>query len=299
MTIGFTGARLDRADHMRGDEAALAAAQADPRARLMRLNAGDPEIDAEGCIVWRPFADRAADGTPIFLGFDPDRRPCFAESRPDDLAGPARSRALYVMLDAMPADEAAIFGTVRSLTGWHARHRFCANCGHGTAMIRAGWARKCGGCGTEHFPRTDPVVIMLAEYEGRALVGRGRGFPPGRYSALAGFVEPGESVEEAVAREVCEETGVRVRDVRYVASQPWPFPGQLMIGAFATAEGDTLTIDAAEIEDAMWVTRDEVRAALTGEADARFIAPPPYAIARTLLETWVGRATNSKMAVDR
>jgi len=129
---------------------------------------------------------------------------------------------------------------------------------------------------------------MLAEYEGRVLLGRGPAWPAGRYSALAGFVEVGESIEEAVARETLEEAGVVVGDVRYVASQPWPFPSSLMIACIAGAEGDALTLDTDELEDAIWVTRDEVRAALDGRPDARFGAPPPYAIAHTLLRTWLG-----------
>ena len=286
--IGFTGAWLDRADHIRGDADKLAAATADWRARLMVLDGGDPAVDDQGRIVWTSLADAADDGTLLFLGLDDRGRPHFAQSRPGDVGTAARSPALFRMLDTMPADEAAIFGTVRSLTGWHARHRFCANCGKSTEITRGGWTRTCGGCGAEHFPRTDPVVVMLAEFEGRALVGCGHPWPPRRYSALAGFVEPGESMEEAVAREVFEEAGVRVRDVRYVASQPWPFPGQLMIAALATADSDELTIDTNEIEHAMWVTRDEVRAALAGEG-APFIAPPKYAIARTLLEVWVNQ----------
>jgi len=285
--IGFTGGWLDRADAVRNDAAQVAALLADPAARLMTLNAGDPAIDADGCIAWTSLADLADDATPIFLGLDGKGRPHFAESRPDDVAGPARSRALTAILDTMPAAEAAIFGTVRSITGWHARHRFCANCGTGTTITRGGWMRLCPACGAEHYPRVDPVVIMLAEHDGRALVGRQAAWPAGRYSALAGFVEPGETLEEAVARELFEEAGVRVTNVRYAASQPWPFPGQLMLAAFATAEDSALTIDAKEIEDAIWVTRDEVRAALSGGSGARFLPPPTYAIARTLLEMWV------------
>ena len=162
---------------------------------------------------------------------------------------------------------------------------FCANCGAGTAVFRAGWGRKCPACATEHFPRVDPVVIMIAEHEGRALVGRQPMWPRGRYSALAGFLEPGESIEEAVAREIAEEAGLRVADVRYVASQPWPFPSQLMIACVARAESDAISLDANELEDAIWVTRAEVRAALAGE-EAPFLAPPPYAIAHTLLAEW-------------
>jgi NAD+ diphosphatase len=166
------------------------------------------------------------------------------------------------------------------------RHRFCAVCGTGTEAFRAGWGRKCPACGAEHFPRVDPVVIMLAEHGDKVLMGRGPGWPPGRYSALAGFLEPGESLEEAVARETFEEAGVRVRDVRYVASQPWPFPSSLMIAAIGVADDDALTIDENELEDAIWVTRDEVRAVMAGEGGP-FVPPPPYAIAFNLLTAWI------------
>jgi NAD+ diphosphatase len=186
----------------------------------------------------------------------------------------------------MPPDQASLYAAARSLVDWHQRHGFCANCGSATAIFRAGWARRCDGCGAEHFPRTDPVVIMLAEYEDRALVARQASWPKGRYSALAGFVEVGESIEEAVARETLEEAGIRVRNVRYVASQPWPFPSSLMIACVAEAEDDVLTLDAKELEDAIWITRDDARVALRGDPAARFGAPPPYAIAHSLLRHW-------------
>ena len=153
--------------------------------------------------------------------------------------------------------------------------------------FRAGWGRRCAGCGAEHFPRVDPVVIMLAEHDGRVLLGRQPQYPPGRYSALAGFVEPGESIEEAVARELMEEAGVAVADVRYVASQPWPFPGSLMIACIAERESDAITLD-----------RDRARGRVLGRPrrgrggawrairDAPFLAPPPFAIANTLLTRW-------------
>ncbi|WP_326525660.1 NAD(+) diphosphatase [Sphingomonas sp.] len=290
IATGFTGGWLDRADHVRGDPDALARLTGDWRARLLKLQGGDPSVDAEGRLAWGTLADAADDGTLVFLGLDDGGRPHFAESRPGDASGPARSPALYRMLDAMPAGDAAIFGAVRSVTGWHARNRFCANCATPTQVTRGGWLRKCPSCAAEHYPRVDPVVIMLAEHDGRALLGRQAMWPKGRYSALAGFVEPGESLEEAVAREVHEEAGVRVRDVRYVASQPWPFPGQLMIAAVGIADDDTLTIDANEIEHAIWATRDEVRAALAGDPAAPFLPPPPYAIARTLLEWWTAQS---------
>ena len=193
---------------------------------------------------------------------------------------------LFGMLDRFAPGEAATYAAARSVLDWHCRHRFCANCGGATALFRAGWARRCDGCGAEHFPRVDPVVIMIAEHHGRALLGRQAAWPQGRYSALAGFLEPGESMEEAVAREIFEEAGVRVANVRYVASQPWPFPSSLMMACVADAEDDSLTLDANELEDAIWVSRDEVRAVLAGEATTPFLAPPPYAIAHTLLTAW-------------
>lgn len=192
------------------------------------------------------------------------------------------------MLDQLREGEAATFAAARSVLDWHARHRFCANCGAPTAMFRAGWGRKCGACDTEHFPRVDPVVIMIAEHDGRALLGRQPSWPAGRYSALAGFVEPGESLEEAVRREIDEEAGVKVGAVRYVASQPWPFPSQLMVACIGVADGDALTIDTNELETAGWFTRDEVHAALAGDPSAPFGAPPRFAIAHTLLTEWAG-----------
>jgi NAD+ diphosphatase len=154
-------------------------------------------------------------------------------------------------------------------------------------VFRAGWGRKCPACAAEHFPRVDPVVIMLAEHRGRVLLGRQPQYPAGRYSALAGFVEPGESLEEAVQRELREEAGIDTSNVRYLASQPWPFPGSLMIACLADAASDALTIDTTELEDAFWAERDEVAAALRGEPGARFLAPPHYAIAHTLLQRWL------------
>lgn len=188
------------------------------------------------------------------------------------------------MLDAQ---DAPLFAAALSLARWHCRHRFCANCGHLSEPVRGGWSRRCPSCSAEHYPRVDPVVIMIAEHDGRLLLGRQPHYPPGRYSALAGFVEVGENLEAAVARELHEEADVRVSNVRYVASQPWPFPSSLMIGCHAQAEGDQLTIDTTELEDARWFTRDEVAAAILDEPNAPFQAPPKAAIARTLLERWL------------
>jgi NAD+ diphosphatase len=185
----------------------------------------------------------------------------------------------------------AIYGGARSLVDWHARHRFCARCGGTTKPVKGGWQRHCDNCGADHFPRTDPVTIMLVEHEDRLLLGRQPRFPPKMYSALAGFVEPGETIEEAVAREIHEEAGVRVRDVRYIASQPWPFPSQLMIGCTSVADDPELTIDRTELEDARWFTRAELEAArAAGEHGTDLLYfPRPFAIAHHLVAWWLDR----------
>jgi len=168
------------------------------------------------------------------------------------------------------------------------RHRFCANCGSLTVPAKGGWQRDCASCGAQHFPRTDPVTIMLVEHKGNLLLGRKAGFPEGSYSALAGFVEPGETIEEGVAREVFEEAGLRVRDVGYITSQPWPFPSQLMIACHAFADDDKLTIDKTELEDARWFTREEVREAIeSGPESTSFRAPFEIAVAHHMLRWWL------------
>jgi len=282
---GFTGCTLDRADHLRLDAERIAALAASAEARLLRLSGFDPVLGEDGRLSWDvpgPAAEL------IFLGLD-GGAPLFAPLVRLDGA-PSSPRAMFRTLEEMAPEEAAVWGAARSLNEWHNRHRFCGACGTETAAFRAGWGRKCEGCGAEHFPRVDPVVIMLAEREGRVLLGRQPQYPPGRYSALAGFVEPGESIEEAVRRELAEEAGVAATAVRYVASQPWPFPGSLMIACIATVDDDSLTLDSNELEDAFWAGRQDVAAALVGDERARFVAPPSFAIARTLLERWLAGA---------
>ncbi|MES1971984.1 MAG: NAD(+) diphosphatase [Pseudomonadota bacterium] len=281
---GFTGGALDRADSLRQNPEALAAAMADWRARLLVLDQFEPELDDDGRLVWTTLAD-APDGSElVLLGLD-EGKPCFAALTPGMKPPAGRSMRLFGLLDRFAPGQAALYAGARSVLDWHTRHQYCAVCGTHTAMFRAGWGRNCPNCHAEHFPRVDPVVIMIAEHDGRALLGRQHAWPPGRYSALAGFLEPGESIEEAVAREIMEEAGVRVTDVRYIASQPWPFPSSLMIACVGTATHDALTIDKHELEDAIWVPRDVVRAVLAGE-DGPFLPPPPYAIAHTLLTEW-------------
>lgn len=280
---GFTGAGLDRADHLRLDETQLAALMASADARLLALAGLDPLVDELGGLIWSSLSDAQVTET-IFLGLD-GGAPLFAPLVRSAAIG-QRAWSVFRILAAMSARDAAIWGAARSLNEWHNRHAFCGICGAATISFRAGWGRRCTGCNAEHFPRVDPVVIMLAEHDGRVLLGRQPLYPPGRYSALAGFVEPGESVEEAVARELFEEAGLIVSDVRYVASQPWPFPGSLMIACIGRAESDLVRLDTNELEDAIWVDRADVVAALAGDPAAPFQAPPPFAIANTLLKRW-------------
>jgi NAD+ diphosphatase len=281
---GFTGADINRADILRAHPEKIAELAEQSNARILRLHGLDPVLDEAGNLEWMSL--ESGGGERIFLGLR-NGVPLFA---PFAAVQPGqRAWAVFGLLNRMNPADAAIWGAARSLLEWHARHPFCSLCGQPSAPFRAGWGRRCTTCRTEHFPRVDPVVIMLAEHDGRVFLARQPQYPPGRYSALAGFVEPGESIEEAVARELHEEAGIVATDVRYIASQPWPFPGQLMIACTATAASAHIVLDRTELEDGFWASREEVQAALAGEAGARFLQPPPYAIAHTLLAHWAKR----------
>ncbi len=267
----------------------------DWRAKVLLLDGLLPQIDEYGALKWGTLADVPQEAELVFLGLMDDKA-CFAAVPDQGATGPAYAmpRAWQAIQQLSPPD-LAIYGGARSLVDWHARHRFCANCGQSTKPAKGGWQRNCaepeeGGCGAQHFPRTDPVTIMLVENEGRLLLGRQPRFPPRNFSALAGFVEPGETIEEAVAREVHEEAGLRVRDVEYIATQPWPFPSQLMIGCYAQTDETEITLDVEELEEARWFTRDEVQQAIDTigrNEEGPFNAPPPAAIAHSLLKWWL------------
>ena len=284
--LSFTGSRLDRADHVRADPERLAGYM-NWKARVLTLDGLMPLLDDADRLVWGSLADVPEDAELCFLGLD-EGKACFAAVPPRGDATPRMANPqLWSLMSTLQPDDLAIYGGARSLADWHARHRFCAQCGGDTKLAKGGWQRNCTACEASHFPRTDPVTIMLVEHEGRLMLGRGLGWPEGRFSALAGFVEPGESIEEGVAREVLEEAGVRVRDVTYVASQPWPFPSQLMIGCHSHADSDELTIDETEMAEVEFFTREQVGAALEGNGP--FVAPPPHAIAHHLLQWWMER----------
>ena len=290
IAIAFAGARIDRADHIRTDPAALSALM-DWRARLLRLDGIDPVMDSDGNLEWGTLADAPEGAELAFLGLA-DGKGCFAAVPPMGDQRPAFANPrLWQAMAALSPSDLATYGGARSLVDWHARHRFCARCGQPTKLAKGGWQRNCtnDACKGEHFPRVDPVTIMLVEHSGRLLLGRQPRFPPRRFSALAGFVEPGETIEEAVAREVHEEAGIRVNTVSYVASQPWPFPSQLMIGCHSLAADDAITIDKTELDEARWFSREEVAFAMTGAEDGAFIAPPRHAVAHHLLRWWLDR----------
>jgi NAD+ diphosphatase len=274
----FSGAGLDRADALRASPDKLGELASREDARELVWRDGIPAMDERGKLAWSELSEPS-----LFLGLDGDA-PRFSP-----IAEPATQPfSVMPLLAQLDAADAPLFAAAMSLARWHVRHRFCANCGHATEVVRGGWSRRCPRCSAEHFPRVDPVVIMLVEHDEKVLLGRQPHYPADRYSALAGFVEVGESIEDAVAREVKEEAGIAVADVRYVASQPWPVPSSLMIGCRAVALSQELTIDTTELEDARWFTRDEVSRGLAGSEDAPFLPPPRTAIARTLLEHWLG-----------
>ena len=291
--IAFAGSPIDRADQIRVDPDKLAGYM-NWRAKVLLLDGLLPQMDDAGGLLWGTLADVDPEAELVFLGLL-DEKACFAAVPGEGATGPAYAmpRAWQAIQQLSPSD-LAIYGGARSLVDWHARHKFCAKCGSPTKIAKGGWQRSCDNCGAQHFPRTDPVTIMLVENEGRLLLGRQPRFPPRAFSALAGFVEPGETIEEAVAREVWEEAGLRVRDVEYIATQPWPFPSQLMIGCYSQTDETEITLDVEELEEARWFTRDDVQVAMDNipaergaDGPGPFNAPPPAAIAHSLLRWWL------------
>ncbi len=288
--IAFSGSPLDRADHIRADPGALAGLM-NWRARLLMLDGLSPVFGDTGELVWGTLADAPEDAELVFLGLQ-DGKACFASVPDQGATGPAYANpAIWQAMQMLSSGDLATYGGARSLVDWHARHRFCARCGSPTELCKGGWQRNCGACEAQHFPRTDPVTIMLVEHDGKLLLGRQPRFPDRVYSALAGFVEPGETIEEAVAREVFEEAGLRARDVIYLASQPWPFPSQLMIGCHSYCDDPEITIDETELEEARWFTREELEAARAAgdQGTDLLLFPRSFAIAHYLVTWWLDK----------
>jgi NAD+ diphosphatase len=275
--IPFTNNPLDRSAEHRKDESWIRERLADPSTIVIAMHEGKPLVHANALAHIS-----IVDEPPLFLGTHNDIAHFAIETDRAEVGAFEDFRAIALTLSA---EEAAIVATARCLFEWHRRHRFCSVCGQATNVIASGWQRVCPACNSEHFPRVDPVVIMLPLFEGRCLVGRQFAWPPGRMSALAGFVEPGETIEEACAREVNEESGLITTRVTYFGSQPWPFPSSLMIGLFAEVASADAVADGTELEEVRWLTRDEARALLDG-THPELLAPSPLGISRHLIEHW-------------
>jgi NAD+ diphosphatase len=297
--LGYTDSILARVAEKRGDDAFLTACAADERCGTFAIggelivmrrtaNGHDPLFRADEIRALAPVAET------VFLGLDGEagrfgmaidpEATKGLKGRPDLLVIDLRSIAVQGLVGP---EHLAPLAEAKALLAWHARHRFCANCGAATSMSQAGWKRECPACQVEHFPRTDPVVIMLAVDGERCLLGRAGRFVNNMWSCLAGFVEPGESIEEAARRETLEEAGIVCGEVKYFRSQPWPFPMSLMIGCHARATNSNITVDREELEDARWFSRDEVALMFKGQHPQGIMIPPPIAIAHHIIRAWV------------
>ncbi|MBO9478872.1 NAD(+) diphosphatase [Shimia sp. R11_0] len=314
-TVTFGGSGLNRAAELRGDTADQLAT--DINSRTIVLWRGKPLIAGtdHDRLVLLPmnhilFADLPPPQVPpIFLGLSDEGHPVFARDVSAWAPEGLDTRSLQQFFDpseqhhpALPNDhlflelrgimtrlsarDAELAATARAIFGWHKSHRFCAACGAESRMAMSGWQRNCPSCQTPHFPRTDPVVIMLVTRGNKVLMGRSPGWPEGMYSLLAGFVEPGETLEAAVRREVVEEAGIKVGAVSYLASQPWPFPSSLMFGCKGEALTDEITVDPNELEDALWVSREEMLQVFAGQ-HKKLKPARKGAIAHFLLRNWL------------
>lgn len=320
VNLAFGAATLDRAAHIRADQTALKAMQQHRDAGCIAMWRGKPlmtpQADGRARLEHLPMDHATLQDvleSSIFLGLDQGRPRfaidlshleieledktrlnAFADLSVQQHAALPRESGFVELRGALPRLEpnaAAMAGTARALIEWHRRHRFCANCGAPSVVSMGGWQRDCPSCGANHYPRTDPVVIVLALRGNAVLMGRSPAWPAGLYSLLAGFVEPGETIGDAARREVFEESGIRLGDVQVVRSQPWPFPASLMMGCVAEAHEGDITIDPAEIEEALWVSKEEMVEVIAGRHPT--LKPARRgAIARVLIEEWIaGRLT--------
>jgi NAD+ diphosphatase len=297
--LGYTDSELARVAERRSDAAFLAACESNARAGMFAIGGELVVLKKNGSgfdPLFRPDEARALAPTAenVFLGLTGDAGR-FGVALDPEATKALKGRADLLVIDLrsiavqglVGPEHLAPLAEAKALLAWHARHRFCANCGAATNVSQAGWKRECPNCKVEHFPRTDPVVIMLAVDGERCLLGRAGRFVNNMWSCLAGFIEPGESMEEAARRETLEEAGIVCGEVKYFRSQPWPFPMSLMIGCHARATSRDITVDRTELEDARWFTRDEVVLMFRGEHPDGITIPPPIAIAHHIIRAWV------------
>jgi NAD+ diphosphatase len=294
-TLGFIDNPLDRLSARRDIPSLVDTYHSDPSAVSLVL-AGDIVVLGGGGSPWFPLSTAEA-LHPVqhstFLGVEAGRAH-FATALEAEAAQRLADRSELRLIDLrsiavqglVSNGDLGALAQAKAVTHWHRQHRFCSNCGSPTKVAGSGWRRECPACGTLHFPRTDPVVIMLAVDGERCLLGRQARFAPSMYSCLAGFLEPGESFEDAVRRELAEESGITTGYVTYLGSQPWPFPASIMLGCVAQAITTDLTVDTTELEDARWFSRTETRAMLEGRHPEGLSCPPPMAIAHHIMRAW-------------
>ncbi len=298
----FAGNLLDRRSDLRLETDWLAERKLDPATTLVALWNGQPLLEDrdDGLALARlepklGFELAGSDETVLFLGLDGEDAVFAIDlvGEADPAAGPLEGRGKFQDLrfagGQMSPQDAGIAATAKAVFEWRRRHGFCAACGQPSQPSDGGWKRVCPACKVEHFPRTDPVTIMLPTFKDHCLLGRQAAWPKGRFSCLAGFMEPGESIEAACAREVKEEAGLTVVSVRYHSSQPWPFPTNLMIGLIAEASDQNAQPDQTELEEVRWFSRTEMSALLKGDLDGMGV-PPPFAIAHQLMKAWTESA---------
>lgn len=298
--IPLASAPINRAAHHRTDPEWLEAAMQREDVLVFLMHKGLPLVDHSGqSLVW--LGPEAARLTPqverVFLGLDKAGAPIFAINMDERfklegslIEGTGEFTDMRAAASSLSAMQGNLASTARSILEWHRSHRFCSKCGAESEVAEAGWKRICPACGAEHFPRTDPVAIMLAVKDDRCLLGRQSTWPAGFWSALAGFVEPGETLEQAAARELEEEAGIKSdpATAEYLFCQPWPFPSSLMVGIILQAETEEVSVEQDELEAARWITREEARQVLGG-THPDIYCPPPMAVAHHILKVWAER----------
>jgi NAD+ diphosphatase len=297
--LGYTESRIERAAERRPDAAGIASLAGDQRAgfyviggELILVKKGAPndplfglgDLPGLGGAAEAVFLGLLGDAPRFGIAIAPEKAAALKDERSDLIVTDLRSIAVQGLVGA---EHLPPIAEAKAVLHWHARHRFCANCGTETNRVAAGWRRDCPNCKAQHFPRTDPVVIMLAIDGDNCLLGRSPRFVPTMWSCLAGFMEPGEAIEDAVRRETLEEAGIKCGRVHYLSSQPWPFPMSLMIGCYAEALSRDIVVDKQELEDARWFSKDEVGRMLMRQHEGGLTTPPPVAIAHHIIRSFV------------